>query len=290
MRQETTVIPFAQNGLGEKMDGPDDATDLLRQISHGRISAGALARFVGLPLAPAPHPEWTRFMCRRLRHGDIPVRAGDPCQHLYVVIRGSFCTRTIDAAGKARVIAFERASDTLGLDGLASGRYTTESIALELTDVAVIPLAGLARPGYEGAALRTFIYRLLGRQILRNQAMMAMMAASRAVTRLGAFLFDWHARSDASLRFALPMRRTDIASLLGLSKETVSRTCSTLDRTGIVVMRRQRVTVLDREALHRTATGAIPSGATRSPVRRTSSSAPAHGVFAADDLVLLHRD
>lgn len=268
MLPESALIHRPPFGRAERGDGQNETADLLRQISQGRVSAVALARFMGLPLDPAPHPEWTHFQHRRLRRGDVPVRAGDPCLHLYVVIRGSLCTRMLDAEGKERVIAFERASDTLGLDGLASGRYTTESVALEPTDVVLIPLAGLARPGHEGAALGAFVYRLLGRQILRNKAVMAMMAASRATTRLGAFLLDWHARSDAAQSFSLPMSRTDIASLLGLSKETVSRTWSTLDRAGIVVMRRHRVTVLDPEALHRTAAGAIPSHGPRQTARR----------------------
>ncbi|QID16815.1 Crp/Fnr family transcriptional regulator [Nitrogeniibacter mangrovi] len=245
---------------------PDDGQPLARQLGQGLIDAASLARFLGLSLHPAPHPEWARFQCRRFRPGEVPIRAGDPCRYLYVVIRGSVCTRVVDAEGAERIIGFERAADSLGLDGLASGRHTTEAIVLEPTDMVVIPLAGLARPGHEGAALGSFIYRLLGRQILRDQAAMAMMAASRATTRLGAFLLDWYQRSETPARtVALPMSRMDIASFLGLSKETVSRACSALDRAGIVAMRRRRFTILDPAALHRTAAGAIACEGT--PVR-----------------------
>lgn len=246
--------------LDSHADGGGGA-ELACQLDRGRVDACTLARFLNLPLSPAPHPEWATLACRRYQRGDVLIRAGDPCRHVYIVMRGSVCTRMSDAEGKERVIGFELSADALGLDGLASGRHTSDSIVLEPTDVAVIPLASLARPGHEGAALGAFIYRLLGRQIIRDKATLAIMAASRSTNRLGAFLLDWYERSEGSrtspCSVALPMSRLDIASFLGLSRETVSRVWSVFDRAGIAIVHQRRLTILDIEALHRTAASAI---------------------------------
>lgn len=251
---------------------PSLESPFVRQADCGRVAASDLAGFLGLPIA-IEHQEGGFFACRRLRPGELPVRTGDRCHHLYIVIRGSFCMRILDPDGQERVIGFQRAGDTLGLDGLASGRYTSESVALESAIVAMIPVTGHSQAGHGSAGLATFICRLLARQIIRDKATLALMAASHALTRLGAFLLDWYERgTDGNQTVQLSMNRTDMASFLGLSRETVSRACTHLGRAGIVAVRKNRFTILDPAALRRTAAGAL------SPCRWEAKGRP--GQFA----------
>jgi len=230
-------------------------------ISADRMSADALANRLGLSPATVTGPESASFTRRRFRTGDYLFHAGDACRYLYVVLNGCVRTLVTDSDGVERVIGFERCCDTVGLDAIASGHHSTDAIALEPSEFAVIPLVGLSRSSATGGALGHLICQLMSRQITRDMDTMAMMAASRATTRLSAFLLDWYLRGDVRkanmLTVPLPMTRTDIASFLGLTKETISRACSVLDRAGVVAMRRRRFTVLSLPALEELAAGAM---------------------------------
>ena len=244
-------------GIGGDAAWPPRRPRCIEQAAAGRVAAADLMAFLGLPDAPAYHDR-AFFACRSIRQGEVPVRTGDPCQYLYVVIGGSLAMRIIETDGTERVIGFQRAGDTLGLDGLATGHYASESVALEAGTLAIIPLGGQGRGGQPAHRLPTFVCHLLGRQIIRDKATLAVMAATHALTRLGVFLLDWHEHgADNGPSFELPMSRSAIASFLGVSRETISRACADLGRAGIVTVRGNRFTIVDADALHRTAAAAM---------------------------------
>ncbi|MCB1909175.1 MAG: Crp/Fnr family transcriptional regulator [Rhodocyclaceae bacterium] len=227
------------------------------QAAAGRVAAADLMAYLGLSDV-LDHHDRAFFACRGIRQGEVPVRTGDPCQYLYVVLGGSLAVRLIETDGTERVIGFQRTGDTLGLDGLATGHYASESVALEAGILAIIPLGGQGRGGQHVHRLPTFVRQLLGRQIIRDKATLAVMAATHALARLGAFLLDWHERSaDDGPSFELPMSRSAIASFLGVSRETISRACADLGRAGIVTVRGSRFTIVDADALRRTAAAAM---------------------------------
>ena len=80
-----------------------------------------------------------------------------------------------------------------------------------------------------------------------------MLGSMRGEQRLVAFLLDLAARyqrlGQSSYEFILRMTRAEIASLLGLELETVSRLFSHLHREGAIQIQGRVVKLLDRAAL-----------------------------------------
>jgi CRP/FNR family transcriptional regulator len=195
------------------------------------------------------------FPVRRLKAGDTLVRAGDRFDSIYVIRSGFFKTVRIDAAGNEMVLALPMGGDAIGLAGFDPGRYTADVIALDASQVAVIPFARLAQLAREHPCLERVLYRLFSRELGREHGMMWLLGTLDAEARLATFLLDLSERFGrlgySRTSFELRMTRQEIGSYLGIKLETVSRTLSGLAAAGLIGVDRRTVTLHDIPGLRR---------------------------------------
>ncbi len=194
------------------------------------------------------------FTLRRVQQGVALYRAGDPFGPIYAIRSGTFKTVLLDANGSYQVLGFPMASDVLGLDGIEGQHYRTEAVALEDSEVAIIPFPRLAHLGGKAGELHQFVYRLLSRQLTREHLQMWLLGSLGAESRVAAFLLilgERYARLGYSdTRFNLRMTRLDLGSFLGLTQETVSRALSRFDQSAIIRAHNKDLQILDVEKLH----------------------------------------
>ena len=188
---------------------------------------------------------------RRLRRGEALFRAGDPCRSVYAVRSGSLKTLIAGLDGHEQVTGFQLAGDVLGLDGLAHGRHASQAVALEDSEVVVLPYGGDARG--DPRALFEVLPRLIGRELVRKQKLAVLLSCMSAEQRLASFLLNLSRRLEARgysvTEFHLRMTRSEIGSYLGLNLETVSRTLSSLHQRGLLEVSGRHVRLRDRLAL-----------------------------------------
>lgn len=208
----------------------------------------------GYAVDEAPPFERLTVTNRRLRKRDVLFRAGDRFHFLYAVRSGTFkCTMTA-ADGREQVTGFRMGGDLLGLDGLAEGVHATGAFALEDSEVVMLPYAELRQlaPG-GGATLNDAVSRLLSREIVRDQKLMALRGSLNAVERVAAFLLNMSGhmkeRGYSPREFHLRMSRAEIGSYLGINLETVSRIFSDLQRRGVLDVDKRHVRIADMQAL-----------------------------------------
>ena len=203
----------------------------------------------GVDIDPGVH-----FTLRRAQKGVALYRAGDPFSHVYAVRSGIFKNVLLEASGSCQVLGFPMASDMLGLDGIEAQHYRTEAVALEDSEVAIIPFPRLAHLGGKAGALQQFVYRLLSRQLVREHMQMWLLGSLGAEARVAAFLLilgERYARLGYSdTRFSLRMTRLDLGSFLGLTQETVSRALSRFHEAGVIQVRNKELKIMDAEHLH----------------------------------------
>jgi len=203
----------------------------------------------GVDIDPGVH-----FTLRRAQKGVALYRAGDPFSHVYAVRSGIFKNVLLEASGSCQVLGFPMASDMLGLDGIEAQHYRTEAVALEDSEVAIIPFPRLAHLGGKAGALQQFVYRLLSRQLVREHMQMWLLGSLGAEARVAAFLLilgERYARLGYSdTRFSLRMTRLDLGSFLGLTQETVSRALSRFHEAGVIQVRNKELKIVDAEHLH----------------------------------------
>ena len=77
-------------------------------------------------------------LSRRLQSGENLYRFGDSLKSFYAVRSGCFKSLIADAEGREQVSGFFMGGDVLGTDGLATGRYASNAIALEDSAVDVV--------------------------------------------------------------------------------------------------------------------------------------------------------
>jgi CRP/FNR family transcriptional regulator len=185
---------------------------------------------------------------KRIKRGDPLYRAGEPFNSLYAIRIGFFKSRLVLEDGRDQVIGFQMAGEVLGLDGIGTDRHTADAIALEDSEVCVIPYTRLEQPEFQRS-----LHRVMSRELVRDQSVMMLLGTMRAEERLAAFLLNlsqrFLARGYSQSEFHLRMTRDEIGSYLGLSLETVSRLFSRFQTEGLISVQQKHVTIRDIGAL-----------------------------------------
>ena len=181
---------------------------------------------------------------KRVKRGETLYRAGTAFESLYAIRSGFFKSRTVLEDGRDQVTGFHMAGEILGTDGIGTDSHTADLIALEDSEVCVIPYGRLEEPD-----LQRQLHKVMSREIVRDQGVMMLLGTMRAEERLAAFLLNlsqrFLARGYAPNEFHLRMTREEIGSYLGLSLETVSRLFSRFQDEGLITVQQKHIRILD---------------------------------------------
>lgn len=172
-----------------------------------------------------------------------------PFQSLYAIRTGFFKTQVMHEDGREQITGFQMAGEIIGMDAISSNAHTCDAIALEDSEVCEIPFASLEALSRELPSLQRHLHRILSREIVRDQGIMLLLGSMRAEERLAAFLLNlsqrFAARGYSQTAFHLRMTRREIGSYLGMKLETVSRTLSHFQESGLISIRRKSVEILN---------------------------------------------
>jgi CRP/FNR family transcriptional regulator len=192
---------------------------------------------------------------RRIKRGETLYRAGDDFGSIYAVRSGFFKSTVMLDDGREQVTGFHMAGELIGLDGIGSGAHSCASVALEDSEVCVIPYGRLQEVSRNIQALQLQFHKVLSREIVREHGVMLLLGSMRAEERLAAFLLNLSqrltARGYSHVDFNLRMTREEIGSYLGLKLETVSRAFSRFQDEGLIKVQQKHVRILDVDGLKR---------------------------------------
>ncbi len=197
---------------------------------------------------------------RRLVHrGQALYRAGDALDALYPIHAGFFKSAVVSRDGSEHVTGLRMTGDVLGLDGIASGRHTSDAVALDQSEVCIVPYRNLLDQSLHSPPLQRALHDVLGRELARDQEHVVLLGGMWGVQRVAAFLLDvaqrLQARGFSRTEFELRMTRREMGSYLGMELETVSRILSRLERERMIAVDRGHVTIRDPDGLARIAEG-----------------------------------
>lgn len=226
--------------------------------------SGSLAdmlRLMGLPgdagASPAgPHstvalPVW------RVHEGAALLRQGEPAHTLFVVRSGSLKSVRTKEDGYEQVLSFVQPGGLLGVQALHGGAQPVSAVALEDSTLFGLSAAALPALQRQCPVLHEALWRSLTLELVRTAETADMMAAVASDVRLARFLV-WLSRrmveaGQSPRQLHLRMARRDIASLLGVAHETVSRSFTLLADKGLLRVDNREVEILDLPALQQRA-------------------------------------
>lgn len=82
---------------------------------------------------------------RKLKRGEALFRAADKFSAVYAIRAGFFKTAVMHDDGREQVTGFQMAGELMGLDGIGSRVYEVDAVALEDSQVCVMPFDDLRR-------------------------------------------------------------------------------------------------------------------------------------------------
>ncbi len=187
--------------------------------------------------------------------GQALFRSGEAFRTIYAVRTGFFKTCVSTPDGRDQVTGFQMAGELLGLDGIGTDQHHCDAVALEDSQVCVIPYSQLEDLSREFTELQRQFHKIMSREIVRDHGVMLLLGSMRAEERLAAFLLNLSqrlkARGFSSSALVLRMTREEIGSYLGLKLETVSRAFSRFQDDGLLAVKQRSIRIVDEESLRK---------------------------------------
>lgn len=198
------------------------------------------------PRADAPRTLEDRLAhatVRKLESKEHVFCEGDPRLHVFRVEEGVIAIYKTLCDGRRRIIDFAYPGDLLGLGIL--DEHILSAQATSQAKVRCFSAATLEAMAEHDADLALKLYKSVCQELSATRSLLVTVGQRSAVERVAAFLLALHRRSsDADTNVVtLAMRRSDIADLLGLTIETVSRTLTKLRTMGVIDVEQGGTTV-----------------------------------------------
>jgi CRP/FNR family transcriptional regulator, anaerobic regulatory protein len=197
---------------------------------------------------------------RMVKRGEALFHAGENFSALYAVRTGFFKTLVTAPDGREQVTGFQMAGELIGLDGISNDRHACNAVALEDSQVCMIPYTQLETLSREFTLLQHQFHKIMSREIVRDHGVMLLLGSMRAEERLAAFLLNLtqrlQTRGFSASALVLRMTREEIGSYLGLKLETVSRTFSKFQDEGVLEVKQRDIRIIHPETLQQIVNGA----------------------------------
>ncbi len=196
--------------------------------------------------------------CRHVPRGDYLFRTGEPFHAVCAICTGSIKLCALTEEGTTQVVGFHLPGELVGMGGVEDRQHRYDAVALERTEVCEIPFGRLEELAEQWPLLRRSIFRCLSGEIARGEDRLASFVGRKsAAARLAACLIGFSRRLEQrglpGDRLVLSMSRGDLASYLGLAKETVSRLFTRFQQDGLIRLEARGVRLCNRSGLMRIA-------------------------------------
>ena len=222
-------------------------------VSCGDCRLGELCLPLALDMAEITRLDEIVKRGRPLKKGDYLYRQGDTFKAIYAIRAGSFKAFRTAREGVEQVTGLYLPGEIVGMDGISSNHHDSAAIALETGSVCEIPFSQLEELSSKIPSLQGRFFRLMGREISKDQQMLTLLSNNSAEERVASLLLSISTRNQrrklSSAQFRLPMTRAEIGSYLGITLETVSRIFSRLQKKKIIGVDNKEINILAMDQL-----------------------------------------
>jgi CRP/FNR family transcriptional regulator len=244
------------------------------EASGGPGTTGAALRR-GLPCAACPvrdraacsalpvderHRHARTGRIRRLRRGDLLFAAGDESLAFATLVTGALKIAAFDEEGAEAILALVHPGSSIGELFAPFARH--DVIALSDSEVCLFPKSEMARVVERHPSLALALLRRSQEDLGQSRDLLVLSRLRSASARVAGFLVALSGdgqHGQAPCELELPMTRGEIAGMLGLSIETVSRALTGLERDGVIRRKGARgIELVDPARLAQSAGGSSP--------------------------------
>jgi CRP-like cAMP-binding protein len=187
-------------------------------------------------------------------------RQGDHAEHILVVLGGALVRTGVTEQGKELALGVLSPGEILGvLPLLDGGPRSTDAIALVDSAVASIPYRAVADELQRSPPFAVALARMVAGEVRHARSTAFELLSATGQGRLAAVLLDLARRfglsSAVGVVIDLPLVQEDLAILVGVARETLSRHLSGLVSHGLVARLGRRYVVRDIPGMEQVAAG-----------------------------------
>jgi CRP/FNR family transcriptional regulator, anaerobic regulatory protein len=177
---------------------------------------------------------------------------GDTKRSVYQIEAGAVCLYKTLANGRRQIFDFAFPGDVIGLG--ASDVYSCSAQAVGQATLKLVPLPKLYQLAAHDPNFALGLYRAVSFELEATRDLLLTMGQQNSLERVAIFLLSLSHRNMRSGKnprlLTIPMTRSDIADLLGMTIETVSRSLTKLrQQRAIEIIRGSIIQIIDLESL-----------------------------------------
>ncbi len=177
---------------------------------------------------------------------------GDEKRSVYQIEAGAVCLYKMTADGRRQIFDFAFAGDIIGLG--ASDVYACSAQTVGATLLKSVPFSRLNQLASQDPKFALGLYQAVSSELEATRNLLLTLGQQNALERVAIFLSTLSQRNARAGRnprlLTLPMSRSDIADLLGMSTETVSRMLSKLKEQRLIdIIRGSLIQIIDLDGL-----------------------------------------
>jgi CRP/FNR family transcriptional regulator len=195
-----------------------------------------------------------RLLERRYRAGDVIFRKGDWPEGLCLVLSGRVRTETTSEEGREQVLkVFGPGRTFADIPAFDDQPHPADAIAVSDSTVAFLPQTDLLDLIRRHPDVGIDVIRLFASRLRAYKVMIEDLSLRDVISRVARLLRD-RARGQTTLvedsaSVSLRYTQNDVAAMVGSVREVVQRALKTLEHAGVIEMSRERIRILDVDAL-----------------------------------------
>ena len=207
--------------------------------------------------APAQVCEIRGMLSRqRYASGETLFREGASSTQLMVLRTGQLKLTTALPDGREQVLGLRVAGQLVGFETVSDATYPCTAMALTPVEACSIAHKDMLRVLKENPSVALRVIQRFHDELAQAQALIRNLGVKTAHEQVASFILSLvPAGADLAESFPLVLSRLDIAELLGLREETVSRVFAEFRRQGLIDAPRGEIRLLDVDRLRRLAGG-----------------------------------
>jgi CRP/FNR family transcriptional regulator len=200
---------------------------------------------------------WAADEPRRLPHGAVVVRQGDPLECLFLVTSGVVRLSSVTVEGREAIVGLLGIGDVFGESALLSRPSPVEARAVGPARIVALPLEHVVEILRHHPATSAELLRLVASRLHRTSRALEEALVGTVTSRISGRLCDLaegHGVRDVDgVRIPLALTQEELARMVGASREAVNRSLGGLAARGLVRTSGRTIVIPDPEALEGTA-------------------------------------
>lgn len=190
---------------------------------------------------------------RRYAAGEVVFREGTPCTQLLVLRTGQMKLTTMPLTGREQILGLLVAGQLVGFE-TSDATYPYTATALTPVEACCITHKEMLRVLEENPAVALSVIQRFRDELVQAQIMIRNLGIKPAHARVASFILSLvPTGANHHETFPLVLSRLEIAELLGLSEETVSRVFAEMRRNSLIDAPHGEIRLLDMPRIRRIA-------------------------------------